>query len=426
MQAEVALNVQQSIRPGECIDTFYAGKENSMKQCHASVEDNRFFQGLQSLSTGSSSTVTFNPNEGLGEVIITMVLNPPATGTGVGLALPVGWGYALLRRVGYRYGSSQLYYITGQQNLVQTLALCEDSGKKAQILYLGGQAITSPTDWADVTKRTAYIYLRLPHSSPALSGGALPFPSDVLTAPIQLQIDLADFNTVISAVTGADSPPTSLSSGVVNFTQVTMQDAGDLIARRFDMSKHALTIPLPESWTQETVQFPFISGADGTFSLSLTGCKAGDLKKLRVWFVQPADVNASSGVRNPNLFYAPSNVQFAINGLIYLASNSASYLLNNVIRRRTPPSITTSLVSYASGSYSTTPVASTWVEIDLAQPYTIGNTGEVALLHGVPVMNSVLSLSGAMPVGNQNYTCVVEYSLNCSWMASRGSAEFVF
>jgi len=426
MQAEVALNVQQSIRPGECIDTFYAGKENSMKQCHATVLDNRFFQGLQSLSSGSSSTVTFNPNEGLGEVIITMTISAPGGGGGVGCALPVGWGYSLLRRCGYRYGSSQLYYITGAQNLVQTMALCEDSGKKAQILYLGGQAITSVQDWADVTKRTAYVYLRLPHSSPALSGGALPFPSDILTAPVQLQIDLADFNQVISAVAGADPIPQTLSSASVNFTQVTMQDAGDLIARRFDMSKHALTIPLPESWTQETVQFPFVTGSDGTFSLSLTGCKAGDLKKLRVFFTNPADTTNASGVRNPNIFYAPSSIRFAINGLIYLDSQSASYLLNNVLRRRTPPSFTTSLVAYSAGAYQTTPIASTFVEIDLGQPHTIGDTGEVALIHGVPVMNSVLSLSGAMPIGNQTYVCSVEYDLNCSWMASRGSAEFVF
>lgn len=324
--------------------------------------------------------------------------------------------------------ASQLYYITGQQNLVQTLSLCEDSGKKAQILYLGGQAITSPADWADITKRTAYVYLRLPHSSPALSGGSLPFPSDILTAPIQLQIDLADFQSVISAVAGSDTRPSSLAVANVNFTQVTMQDAGDLIARRFDMSRHALTIPLPESWTQETVQFPFVSGPDGTFSLSLTGCKAGDLKKLRVWFVNQADVTPSpdTGLRNPNLFYAPSSIQFAINGLIYLASNSASYLLNDVLRRRTPPSITSSLVGYSAGNYTTTPVASTWVEIDLAQPHAIGNTGEVALVHGVPVMNSVLSLSGTMPIGNQTYVAVCEFDLNCSWLASRGSAEFVF
>ena len=426
MQSEIALNVQQSIRPGECVDTFYPGRENQQKQCHATVEDNRFFQGLQSLGSGSSSTVTFNPNEGLGEVIVTVQLPQPSGSGGVGLAVPVGWGYLLLRRIGYRYGSSQLYYITGAQNLIQTLSLCEDSGKKQQMLFLGGQAMTSAADWADPVKRTAYIYLRLPHSSPALAGGALPFPSDVLTAPIQLQVDLADFSSVISSVTGADPLPSALSNGSVNFTQVTMQDAGNLVARRFDMSKHALTIPLPESWTQEEVQFPFTSASsDGSFSLSLTGCKAGDLKKLRIWFTAASDT--AGAVKNPGIYYPPNSIRFAINGLIYLDSQSGSYLLTNVIRRRTPPTVTASLLaSPAAPNYTASPVATTWVEVDLAQPYALGNTGEGRLQHGVPVMNSVLSLTGAMPGLNTQYVCHVEYDLNCSWMASRGSAEFVF
>jgi hypothetical protein len=425
MQGQVALNVQQSIRPGECIDTFYAGKENSLKQCHATVNDNRFFQGLQSTQSGSSSTVTFNPNEGLCEVIVCLQLPVPSGSGGVGLAAPLGWGYNLIRRIGYRYGSSQLYYITGAQNLLQTVALCEDSGKKQQILFLGGQALTSPADWADPAKRTAYVYLRLPHSSPALSGGALPFPSDVLTAPIQLQIDLADFTQVISAVTGADTVPSILSLAQVNFTQVTMQDAGDLVARRFDMSKHALTIPLVEGWTQEEVQFRFNSGDDGTFSLSLTGCKAGDLKKLRCWFTKVSDTNGP--VKNSNIWYPPAQIRFAINGLIYLDSIAGSYLLTDVLRRRTPPTITASqLASAAPPAFTASPVASTFVEIDLAQPYTIGNSQEVALLHGVPVMNSVLNLTGTMPSTGTDYVCHVEYVLNCSWMASRGSAEFVF
>jgi len=432
MQGQVALNVQQSIRPGECIDTFYAGKENSMKQCHATVEDNRFFQALQSTNSNSSSTVTFNPNEGLQEVIVTMQINAP-TGVGApagtGLALPLGWGYSLLSRIGYRYGSSQLYYITGAQNLIQTLSLCEDSGKKQQMLFLGGQAITTPADWADPAKRTAYVYLRLPHSSPALSGGALPFPSDVLTAPIQLQLDLADFTKVISTVAGYDTGlPTGLALGQVNFTQVTMQDAGDLIARRYDMSKHALTIPLVEGWTQEEVRFGFTAPADGSFSLSLTGCKAGDLKKLRIFFTKDSDTDGSNaGLRNV-IYVPPSSIRFAINGLIYLDSQAGSYLLNNVIRRRTPPTVTTSQLVLGAGgapAIAANPVASTWVEVDLATPYAIGNTAEVALLHGVPVMNSVLNLTGNMPTAGA-YTCHVEYVLNCSWMASRGSAEFVF
>ena len=395
-----------------------------MKQCHATVEDNRFFVSLPSPQSGSSSTVTFNPNEGLAEVILTLTL-PAIVNDGSGCALPAGWGYNFIRRIGYRYGSSQLYYITGQQNLLQALALCEDSGKKEALFQLGGQALLASADWADAAKRTAYIYLRLPHSSPALSGGALPFPSDILTAPIQLQVDLADFNTVFSQVAVGSSPlPTAFSSAVVNFTQVTMQDSGDLVARRFDMARNALTIPLPEGWTQEEVQFNIPGSGTGTFQVSLTGCKAGDLKKLRIWFTKNADT--STAIKNPAYWVAPSQLTFAINGLIYLDSREGSYLLTNLLRRRQPPTVTYSFLTTAGQPYVAQPQASTWVEIDLAQPYTIGNTAEVALVHGVPVMNSVLNLTGVMPQLNTDYVLHCEYVLNCSWMASRGSAEFIF
>lgn len=427
MQSAVTMNVQQSIRPGSEMSTYYAGSENSKLQANATVEDNRFFIALPSLNSGSSSTVTFNPNEGLAEVIMTIRLAAPSNAAG--LALQEGWGYSLLRRIGYRYGSSQLYYISGTQNLVQSLSLCEDSGKKQQLFFLGGQALLSPADWADAGKRTAYLYLRLPHSSPALSGGALPFPSDILTAPVQLQIDLARFADVISVDVGAAGvPPTSLEFANVNFTQVTMQDSGDLVARRFDMSKHALTIPLPEGWTQEEVQFPVTVGSNGQFQISLTGCKAGDLKKLRVWVTSDADaVPGANGVA-PNKFYAPSQLTFAINGLIYLDSANGSWLLTNLLRRRQPPVFTYSDLTSPSGSattWSAAPYASTWCEIDLAQPYTVGDSAEVALVHGVPVMNSVMNLTGIMPAAG-SYTIHCEYVLNCSWMASRGSAEFVF
>lgn len=425
MQSAVALNVQQSIRPGMEVSTYYPGSENSKLQANATVNDNRFFVALPSLNSGSSSTVTFNPNEGLAEVILTLRLSAPS-GSAEGLALQEGWGYAMLRRIGYRYGSSQLYYITGSQNLVQSMSLCEDSGKKQQMFFLGGQALLSAADWADAGKRTAYVYLRLPHSSPALSGSALPFPSDILTAPVQLQIDLAQFNQVISN-SGSNPLPTSFEFASVNFTQVTMQDAGDLVARRFDMSKHALTIPLGDGWTQEEVQFPVSVGANGSFQVSLTGCKAGDLRKLRVWVTSDDDNTGASLA--PNKWYAPSQLTFSINGLIYMDSMNGSWLLTNLLRRRQPPVLTYSDLTppvAPSTSWTAAPYASAWCEIDLAQPYTLGDSAEVALVHGVPVMNSVMNLTGVMPVGNKQYTIHCEYVLNCSWMASRGSAEFVF
>jgi hypothetical protein len=439
MQYEASMNVQDAIRPGMDVDTYYPTATNSEKQMHATVTDNRFFINLPSLNSGSSSTVTFNPNEGLAEVILTMQLPAIAGNGGQGLAMPEGWGYSMIRRIGYRYGSSQLFYITGAQNLMQAIALCEDSGKKQQLFFLGGQALLSIDDWSDAGKRTCYVYLRLPHSSPALSGGALPFPSDVLTAPIQLQIDLADFASVITRKTvGAVAPdvlPTTLASAVINWTQVSFQDSSDLVARRFDMSKHALTIPLCDGWTQEEVQFPFTTGDQGQFQLSLTGCKAGDLKKLRLFFTDPLDTAGSGNIIQQNLWYAPSQLTFSINGLIYLDSTNGSWLLTNLLRRRQPPVVTYSALqapvpAIAQQPFSALPTTSTFVEIDLSQPHTRGDSQEVALVHGVPVMNSVLNLTGVMPLDTpgtgKKYTLHVEYVLNCSWMASRGSAEFVF
>jgi hypothetical protein len=99
-QYEAAMNVQQSIRPGMACDTYYATSENSEKQLHATTTDNRFFINLPSLNSGSSSTVTFNPQEGLAEVILALQLPQPSGNGGQGLALPEGWGYMMLRRIG--------------------------------------------------------------------------------------------------------------------------------------------------------------------------------------------------------------------------------------------------------------------------------------------------------------------------------------
>jgi hypothetical protein len=148
-----------------------------------------------------------------------------------------------------------------------------------------------------------------------------------------------------------------------------------------------------------------------------------------VWFTSPADTAGPGNVINPAYWYAPSQVTFAINGLIYLDSANGSYLLTNLLRRRQPPVNTLTQLAapvVAPGPYLVNPQASTWLEIDLSQPATLGDSQEVQLMHGVPVMNSVMNLTGVMPTNSAQWVAHVEYVLNCSWMASRGSAEFVF
>lgn len=431
MQSELALNVQQSIRPGHCVDTFYYGKENSMKQCHATVLDNRFFTALGSgaQTSGSSATLTLNPAQGVSEVILIFQLpatTPGGDNTYTGVGAPQGWAYSLVKRIGYRYSSSSLYYVSGGQSLMQAVSMVEDSGKRDQLIQLGGSALLGGAT-PSAGNRTGYVYLRLPHSSPAVAGGALPFPSDTITSPIQIQIDLADFNSVFSLnpTGGTGSLPTSVNCQA-NFSQVTMQDSADLLARRFNMSENALALPLVGSWTQEAVRINIPAASAQNFQVALTGVKAGDLKRVRLYFTKDSEASPTAGLVLPNKWIAPNDVTFAINGLVYLDSRNGSWQLNNLLRRRVPNFYNyTVLVPGAAGAFSTAAANSTYVEIDLAQPYVEGTTGDVALVHGVAVMNSVLTLSGSMPDAS-DYTLFVEYDLNASWLITRGGADYVF
>jgi len=103
MQQDIVNKIQTQIRPGECVDMYYSNSENSTVQCHMTTQKNRFFVNLQNQGSSGSSSVVFNPDEGLGGVILTLQLPPPdGTTTYAGLALNKGWAYSLIRRIGVR------------------------------------------------------------------------------------------------------------------------------------------------------------------------------------------------------------------------------------------------------------------------------------------------------------------------------------
>jgi hypothetical protein len=65
------------------------------------------------------------------------------------------------------------------------LSDCEDSAKRDEMLFLGGQAlnpvnpITGANDFASVAKRTAYVYIKCPWNSPSAQEKPLPIETDL-------------------------------------------------------------------------------------------------------------------------------------------------------------------------------------------------------------------------------------------------------
>jgi len=102
MQSELTESVQQSIRPGEMCDTYYAGESNTSKQAFPAIVNTRFTQQLTTLGAGSSQVI-ISPNQGISDIILQLTF-PTATSADANLALPLGWGYNMVNRISVRYG----------------------------------------------------------------------------------------------------------------------------------------------------------------------------------------------------------------------------------------------------------------------------------------------------------------------------------
>jgi hypothetical protein len=83
-------SVQALVLPGSCVDTYYAGVSNTEKQCFPSKVQNKFYQSLTNFSSGSSSTVLVNPNQGITDILLELTL--PTDVSGANIALNRGWG----------------------------------------------------------------------------------------------------------------------------------------------------------------------------------------------------------------------------------------------------------------------------------------------------------------------------------------------
>ncbi len=427
MQVEIGQSIQSAVRPHECIDTYYSGAHNSEIQCFPSTVENRFIFDVPSKSFGSSSTVTFNPAEGLTDIVLTVQLPAPnGSVTYEGLALSSGWGYQLIRQIGWRYAGSSLYYVQGEQHLVNVLFDCEDSVKKDQMLALGGQALASTADFADANARTAYVYIKLPHNSPSAQEKPLPFPTDTLTQPVQIVLELRDASAIFSqapAPATVSPLPVGLSLAQMQFKQVHMDNAGDLIARREDLSTKALSIPLkyfPQS--QFSTQ---LSATTNEQQVNLTGFRAGMLQGILMWAVRNTDLTTPAA-KNP-LAYAPlKDVRVTVNGLVYYDARNQASQIWNLVERKTSSSVNQTIVEWdaEAEAFVASPNVAYWVWVPFAQGLETLRD-ESKLNYGLSIMNSVVNLQVTLPDANAA-TLYAEYVYDCTMLASKGTAEYVF
>ena len=419
MQNDLTESVQSSIRPGEMMDSYYAGESNTKKQAYPAVVNTRFVQVFTNLGAGSSQFV-ISPNGGVSDVVCQFT-TPASTGSNYTLlSLSQGWGYGLINRISVRYGSSAQYFFSGAQVFLQNVYDAENGVKQDQLLSLGGAALAG----AACGSATAYVYLKLPHNSCRAQGKPLPFPTDLLVQPIVVTVELFALNSIMVNQGGAlSTAPTTLASAQLQVKQEMLTDSSDQLARRVDMNSHAYTFPLPYFAQQET-QVQFTTGANPAGqSVNLTGFRAGEVKAVLLWLTTSAGIVTGGGGYNPFNWALMNNVILTYNGEQFTRFDAGSSALWNLVENEKLSAV--NAVVQTQGSVASSNVVSYWTECPFAQ-VSKAIARESQLTHGKPILNAVVNLQFDAPTANTAFTLHAVYIYNSSLLCSRGSAEYIF
>lgn len=425
MESSLSESVQQLVRPGKCVDIYYPDPETAEKQCFRTIQNTRYVQQFANL-TGGSSVFTIPPNNGVQDVVVVLEM-PAIASNNTPLALSTGWGYALIKQVSFRYGGSSQYFLSGQQLLQNALRKAPNGSARDDLMSLGGTAAAGATL---ATAQRAYVWLSLPHTVPTAEGKLPPLPSDLLTQQIQITCELNPIPSIFSVAAGGSTAgvPTALSFAEFQVQQVILENQGDALARRVDMTSHALSYPI--EFAQQEVVIPLANATAQT--ISLTGFRSGECRGIQCWITKDADAptgGVAGAIVNPFKWYAPEDMVMTYAGEIYARFDKGSGALWNLVNSRQSPKVNETLASDAGGGAAAvvTPFLGQWVELPFAQTFD-PVTAHSMYTAGKPITNGIVNLAFNLP---QSLPAAADLKLHVSYIYnavltfSQGTCDYV-
>jgi len=424
---------QALVRVGEPLDMYYTDHENAKKQAIPVEYDTRYSQAFSNPNQGVS-VFTLPPNQGVRHVLIVLKYSAAqvtaATAGGVG-ALPRGWGYEAIQQISWRVGGSSQYFLSGSQLLARNLRLCRTKEQRNSILSLGGSQVggnPAATTTATTTDQYAYIPVSV-WAAPGEDELGVPLPTDLLSQQVQITCNLNAPNSywLVNSTGTAPTIPSGFATAYFQVEQLQMKDRGMALANRINMNDHLYSMPLP-TFDQQEVVFASQSAAAGvSIPLTLTGFRAGEVKKIQVWLQPSGSVaNVLPAGANPNsqVWVKPAAIEILYAGLKYATYQDGSSAMWCLLDGTAPAAVDASSLAISTTGWTSTSSLSEWVELPFAQPTGSDYEADV-LVHGKEITNGIVNMNVTLPDTN-TYDVHVVYVYNCTLGFSKGSAELIF
>ena len=412
----MATSVQDMVRSGNELDLYYYDADTSKRQTFPTTQNTKYIQQFANL-TGGSSVFTLSPNNGIQDVVLSFTFAGLSSYTG--LALPRGWGYALIKQVSFRYGGSSQYFLQNDQILQNAFRDQTSRSSMNDILTIGGNVVNnSTTTGVDLT---ANCVLVLPHNTASGVNKQHPLPSDALTQQIQITVELYPVSSIWSVISGSTAP-TTLSQANFRVQQVMFNNQGDALARRVDMAVNAYAFPCEFVQQKQTIS---LANTSNSQSVVLTGFRSGEVKSIECWLTRTADTSTPSNGYNPFNWVLPSSITMTYAGDIYARYEQGSSQLWNLINDNKSPAFDNALLANATTNFSSTSVVNSWVHLPFAQTL-VDEDAHYILIHGKPITNGIVNLDIVTPTAQADWVLNVSYVYNSTLLFSQGTCDYIF
>lgn len=247
-----------------------------------------------------------------------------------------------------------------------------------------------------------------------------------MTQQIQITVELYPVSQIWTVNPGGASsaPPTQLATAQFQVQQVVLNNAGDALARRVDMSVNAYAFPC--EFVQQVQRIPVPGNTTSVQSLVCTGFRSGEVTALRCWLTRSSEntLITSTGVYNPFNWYLPTSVQMTYAGDVYARYENQSSLLWNIINGNKLPGVDNLLITNGAPPTGSA-VLNEWVELPFAQSM-IDEDSHYTLVHGKPITNGIVNLDIATPTAQSDWVLNVSYVYNATLLMSQGTCDYVF
>jgi hypothetical protein len=225
------------------------------------------------------------------------------------------------------------------------------------------------------------------------------------------------------------SVPSGLSTATFAVQQVIMDNQGDCLARRIDMTQNALSYPC--KWRQQEVPVSLGSqtpSASQVITTNLTGFASGEVKEIHAWCTRDQDTPPPTvpSVQNPFNWYALQDIEMSYSGLVYAKADANSGQLWNLVNGRIPALVNNSLVVAGNPPTFSASIGSTWSVLQFGQAFD-PITAHSMYVAGVPILNGIVNLKFKLPPSAPagNYTLHTTYVYNAVFSLSQGSCGLI-